>query len=225
MSDEHTPAPQYEPASPQSRLSSASLFKIIVPVIVIGFILLLVYTFLSGLRSAQKTVKISPTPSPTSSTTTTSQVNAPLTANETGMRSVKAGMQNETFFPYALNLSEGWGNTHESNVSAPSDTLSLTKDAYAISIVQDNTAGGFCLFPEDASDVVGQRYKTAVGIPGINAQFRRATNDNKTFVICEKKGNGYAYPTSFGQITYSVPVPTDPAILNEMDAMVASLNR
>jgi hypothetical protein len=139
------------------------------------------------------------------------------------VKKVSAGIQNQLFSPYSLMVPAGWVDSHTTNTA--SDTLTLTKDQYVLTISQAAGGAGACDYPGDTVEPMAQVFTNFVGITGTFSQFRRGTSDNKTYTVCEQKSSGFAFPTSVGYITYAVPTQADQATLAEMDQMVASLTK
>lgn len=208
--------------------TSPSLGKILVPFIVIILIIVIVHAALTSPKG--NSVSVAPTATPIPSVTPASAaLPAPSPAEAVQQKTIKAGMDSDIFTAYSLNLSTGWISTHESNVDAKTDDVTLTKEVanvvYTLVISQAAGGAGSCVYPGEPSQQMSQTFTSYVGIPGITHQFRRGTTDGKTHTVCEKKIDSYAFPTTFGYITYKTPAKADPAILNEMDAMVASLSK
>ena len=134
---------------------------------------------------------------------------------------MSAGIKNQLFSPYQVTVLNAWANNHVSNTA--SDTLTLTKGQYVLTISEAAGGAGSCDYPQDTPEPMAQSFTNFVGITGTFAQFRRGTSDNKTYTVCEQKSGGFAFPTSVGYITYTVPSQADQATLAEMDGMVASL--
>jgi hypothetical protein len=138
-------------------------------------------------------------------------------------KKVSAGIKNQLFSPYSVMVPSGWVDNHATNTA--SDTLTLTKGQYLLTISQAAGGTGSCNYPGDTVEPMAQVFTNFVGITGTFSQFRRGTSDNKTYTVCEQKSTGFSFPTSVGYITYAVPTSADQATLAEMDAMVASLTK
>lgn len=152
-------------------------------------------------------------------TTPTSTVSvSPATSKQ-----VSAGLKNQLFSTYTVTVPAGWADNHATNTA--SDTLTLTKGQYALTISQAAGGAGSCNYPGDTPEPMAQVFTNFVGITGTFSQFRRGTSDNKTYTVCEQKSGGFSFPTSVGYITYAVPATADQATLAEMDGMVASLTK
>jgi hypothetical protein len=139
------------------------------------------------------------------------------------LKKVSAGMKNQLFSPYAVMVPAGWVDNN--TVNTVSDTLTLTKGQYVLTISQAAGGTGSCNYPGDTSEPMAQVFTNFVGITGTFSQFRRGTTDNKTYTVCEQKSGGFSFPTSVGYITYNVPTQADQSSLGEMDQMVASLTK
>jgi hypothetical protein len=171
-----------------------------------------------------------PTPSPTN-TITKATTSATLTASPTGAltptltsgKTVSAGIKNDLFNPYSLIVPSSFAVNHTANTA--SDTLTITKGQYVLTISQAAGGAGSCDYPGDTPEPMAQVFSNFVGITGTFSQFRRGTSDNKTYSVCEQKSGGFSFPTSVGYITYSVPIQADQATLAEMDGMIASIKK
>ena len=141
----------------------------------------------------------------------------------TGLKKVSAGIKNQLFSPYAIIVPTGWIDNHTANTA--SDTLTVTKGQYVLTISQAAGAAGSCDYPGDTPEPMAQVFTNFVGITGTFSQFRRGTTDNKTYTVCEQKSGGFSFPTSIGYITYAVPTQADQSNLAEMDGMIASLTK
>jgi hypothetical protein len=150
-------------------------------------------------------------------TSPTGMVITPTPASKT----VSAGMQNQLFSPYTVTVPADWTDVRTANTA--SDTLTITKGQYVLTISQAAGGAGSCIYPGDTPEPMAQVFTNFVGITGTFSQLRRGTSDNKTYTVCEQKSGGFAFPTSVGYITYNVPMSADQATLAEMDGMVASL--
>jgi hypothetical protein len=139
------------------------------------------------------------------------------------LKKVSAGMKNQLFSPYAVMVPPGWVDNN--TVNTVSDTLTLTKGQYVLTISQAAGGAGSCNYPGDTPEPMAQVFTNFVGITGTFSQFRRGTTDNKTYTVCEQKSGGFSFPTSVGYITYNVPTQADQSSLGEMDQMVASLTK
>jgi hypothetical protein len=139
------------------------------------------------------------------------------------LKKVSAGIKNQLFSPYSLMAPAGWVDNHTTNTA--SDTLTLIKGQYVLTISQAAGGAGSCDYPGDTVEPMAQVFTNFVGITGAFSQFRRGTSDNKTYTVCEQKSTGFAFPTSIGYVTYNTPASADQATLAEMDGMVASLTK
>jgi hypothetical protein len=142
-------------------------------------------------------------------------------------KTVSAGMQTDFYSPYTIRVAPGWGATHVSNPAGPLDMLTLAKGDYSLLVTQGGGDSALCIFGGAPTPIGEAHFWTefpgGVEIAGGYAPFMRATIDGLTHFVCEKKGEEFSQLTSFGYITYTTPNPADPAILAEMDGMVASL--
>jgi hypothetical protein len=138
-------------------------------------------------------------------------------------KKVSAGIKNQLFSPYTLLVPSSWADVH--TVNTASDTLTITKGQYVLMISQAAGGAGSCDYPGDTPEPMAQSFTNFVGITGTFSQLRRGTADNKTYTVCEQKSTGFAFPTSVGYVTYTVPSQADQATLAEMDGMIASLTK
>jgi hypothetical protein len=155
------------------------------------------------------------------SITQTSLHNAPSPVPD--LKKISAGIKNQLFSPYSLMAPTGWADNHTANTT--SDTLTLTKGQYVLTVSQAAGGTGSCDYPGDTVEPMAQVFTSFVGITGTFSQFRRGTSDNKTYTVCEQKSTGFAFPTSIGYVTYNVPTSSDQSTLAEMDGMVATLTK
>jgi len=165
-----------------------------------------------------------PTPIPTLATSSAS-ITPSITVTPAGevSKKVTAGIKNQLFSQYTVTVPSSWTADHTSNTA--SDTLTLTKNQYVLTISQAAGSAGSCDYPGDTVEPMAQVFSNFVGITGTFSQFRRGTSDNKAYTVCEQKTGGFSFPTSVGYITYATPVQADQATLAEMDGMVASLDK
>jgi hypothetical protein len=195
--------------------------------VILLFVLIGVGAYEFG-KTQLPTTNIFNIPKPTVAQTLSPTISQPsptgtVSPTPTGSKKVSAGMKNALFSPYTVMVPAGWTENHTTNTA--SDTLTLTKGQYTLTISQAAGGGGSCDYPGDAVEPMAQVFTNFVGITGTFSQFRRGTSDNKTYTVCEQKSTGFAFPTSVGYITYNVPASADQATLAEMDGMVASLTK
>ncbi len=172
------------------------------------------------------TARISPTPTTDTSVNSAAPLaSGPIAAQQTSMKTIHAGVKTDVFSPYSLTVNPGWTENHIVDSSGKTDKLLLSKSGYVLTILQDNAGAGVCLYPGDSPQPMAQSFTTFSGIPGIKLQYRRGTSDGSSYTVCQKIGDHFAFPTEFGFITYSAPSPVDNTLLNDMDAMVASLSK
>ena len=161
------------------------------------------------------------TVAPTASATTSASITPlPTSANS---KKVSAGTKSQLFSTYTVTIPSDWAATHTANTA--SDTLTITKGQYVLTISQAAGGAGSCDYPGDTAEPMAQVFSNFVGITGTFSQFRRGTSDNKAYTVCEQKDTGFAFPTTVGYITYAVPTQADQATLAQMDGMVASLTK
>lgn len=149
---------------------------------------------------------------------------------DTGSATINAGIQGQYFQTYTIQVSPGWVAAHETNAAAPSDKLTLTKDGYSLVIEQAGQGIEACLYggqPTPTGDAHLWVVFSNVGfITGAAGGYLRGTNDGLSYTVCSQSGSGYNSVTPFGAITYTAPDTDDspdPAVLADMDGMVASI--
>jgi hypothetical protein len=136
---------------------------------------------------------------------------------------------------YTVLIPQSWNNTNKQDEQSISDDLTISKNGYELVISQKNTNSLSCIYTKE-NYVLGPSvsYKSFSTIESTEAEgytYRRSENEaeevkgRKSFTICEQYNAGYVQPTTFGIITYKVPEKCNPLILQEMDAMVASLRK
>lgn len=204
-----------------------NLWKFIAIILIVVLLGVGLYELGKNQTPSKNTFVMSPQPTVTPQATTSAVTTTPtaLTITPTGTTSkkVSAGIKNQLFSPYTVTVPSGWVDVHTTNTA--SDTLTLTKGQYVLTISQGAGGAGSCDYPGDTVEPMAQSFTSFVGITGTFAQLRRGTADNTNFTVCEQKSGGFAYPTSVGYITYKVPTSADQATLAEMDSMVASLTK
>src|SRR5664280_239537 len=126
-----------------------------------------------------------------------------VTPTGAAFKKVGAGIKNQLFSPYTVTVPSSWADNHTANTA--SDTLTITKGQYVLTISQAAGGAGSCDYPGDTPEPMAQSFTNFVGITGTFSQFRRGTADNKTYTVCEQKSTGFSFPTSVGYITYNVP--------------------
>jgi hypothetical protein len=138
-------------------------------------------------------------------------------------KKVSAGIKNQFFSPYTVMVPAGWTDAQTNNTA--SNTLTITKGEYVLTISQAAGGGGSCLYPGDNPGAMAQVFTSFVGITGTFSQFRRGMVDSTNYTVCEQKSSGFGFPTTVGYITYSTPTSADQTVLAEMDQMVAGITK
>ena len=185
--------------------------------------------FYFGLQSANqnKGMVISPTPTvfqtttnvgTTSASTPTPTVKAPKSVTAGGIL---------VFSKYSLSLPDGW--TSQKEVTQYSDMLTITKGSYKITIYQAAGGGGGCTYPGEAPQEMAQSFSSFVEITDPSGfVFRRGANGTPGgFTVCQKNAQdgSFGFPTSFGNITITTPIPQDNTTMTEIDSILASINK
>jgi type II secretory pathway pseudopilin PulG len=142
----------------------------------------------------------------------------------------KNKLLNTSFKSYSIKYPASWTKDVKKEGEAI-ETLTLSKNNYAIKIVQAGMGGGGCIFegviPEgpyvDYRNTPYKEIETNVGV--LRRIPKRSNETNMTeFEFCastDKKS--YQTPTQVGAIAYSVPSDYDPILLKEMDNIIATL--
>lgn len=203
-----------------------SKVKYILPILIVIIVLLVGgLAFVVG-RSGVKLpgVTIStPTASPTATESPTATPTTKPTKTVTG-----GGIL--SFPKYQLSIPTDWQNTRQSQ-TADDEKIILTKGAYQISLTQGGFGGSICLFPGDAdSEGPSARYDAYKEITTKSGDlFRRSwTGEEMTttgFGICHKSQYGWGAPTNYGHIAFITPVNKTKEMIEEMDAILASLTK
>lgn len=179
-----------------------------------------------GTKKPELLTSVTPTPTPAAQATPAVKQN----------RVVKGGLPASaklSYSTYTILVPEDWTTFDQKDQTTPTDKLTISKDNYQISIYQAATGGAQCLYPGDStpegpSGTYGS-YTEFVGSD--KTTYRRGTIDStkiatQNFGICAKAEDGsFGEPTQFGHILYQTPKTFDPAILDQMDKIVASLTK
>ena len=170
-----------------------------------------------------------PLPSPTATPGSEEITSPPDTAPSPVPKKTFSGGGILSFASYTGSAPTDWNVTKETQ-GPDIERLYLDKDGYQISIMQGATGGVLCLYPGDPEfEGPSANYDTFVEIVGAGGEiFRRGGADSSQvdwtgFTVCEKRNDQFIAPTSFGHISYRAPKNYDPAIIAEMDAIIASL--
>ena len=215
--------------SQDSTKKGINLWKLIALILIVLLLGIGVYELGKSQTPSTNTFVMPPRPTVTqpqataSSTITQPSPTGMITPTTSAGKKVSAGIKNQLFSPYTVTVPSSWADVHTANTA--SDTLTITKGQYTLTISQAAGGAGSCDYPGDTPEPMAQTFNNFVGITGTFSQLRRGTSDNKTYTVCEQKSGGFAFPTSVGYITYNVPAQADQATLAEMDGMVASLTK
>lgn len=132
-------------------------------------------------------------------------------------------------FPgYTITIASGWTPNHEQQLTgSASDTLTVTKNGYAIKIYQAAFGGGICLYPGDPDQMgPNARYTSFVAFSGASGeQYRRGTTNTipPMTSVCMNTSGTYGSITTFGHIDYTIPASPVATTLAQMDSMIATL--
>lgn len=203
-------------------------------------LVLLTVGYLVGSRFSTKGQSVPEPEAPSASLTADTLNKQPTIApTQVTMKIVTSGLGNiagVNFPKYTIEIPPDWGVTQEhSEKESPVDTLIVTKGDYQLKVFQAATGGTICLYPGDA-EIEGPNVRFADfskvdGVSGV--VFRRSVlnsatpGNSKTVAVCQKSetyGN-FQQPTSFGHVSYKVPITFNEEIIKEMDAMIASLKK
>ena len=198
--------------------------KYLVPFLIIIIIILVAgMAFFAGKGAITIPGVATPTPTATISSTPTATATSTPTKKVTG-----GGIL--SFPKYSLTVPADWQNSRESH-SQDDEKIILTKGAYQLSITQGGFGGAVCLYPGDAdTEGPSARYDAYKEITGKSGDlFRRSwTGDEMTskgFGICHKSQYGWGAPTLYGHISFIAPQDKTRPMLDEMDAILASLTK
>jgi len=197
--------------------------KYLVPILIIIIIILVGgLSFFAG-KSGTFIKTQTPTPTPSSGVTSTPTATPKPTRKVTG-----GGIL--SFPKYELIIPDDWQNTRESQ-GADDEKIILTKGVYSISITQGGFGGAVCLYSGDA-DIEGPsaRYDAYKELSTRSGdEFRRSWTGeemaSKGYGICHKSQYGWGAPTNYGHISFGTPTTKTREMLDEMDAILASLKK
>lgn len=130
------------------------------------------------------------------------------------------------FSKYTVQIPSDWQSAKESGPDM--DKLTLTKGGYKIAIYEAATGGAQCLYPGDPDAEMATRYTTFTEITTQSGgKLRRSGTGATAFTICEKPlGNtAYGLPTTFGHISVTTPASPTPAMMAEIDGILATLKK
>jgi len=203
-----------------------SKVKYLLPILIILVILLIggmsFFAGKSGVKIPGVALTI-PTVSPTATETASPTPTAKPTKTVTG-----GGIL--SFPKYQLTVPTDWQNTREAQGSDV-ERIILTKGAYQITILQGGFGGGACLYPGDA-DIEGPsgRYEMFKEVTSKSGDmFRRSWDGDEMtadgFGICHKSQYGWGSPTGYGSISFITPITKTREMIDEMDAILASLTK
>ena len=131
-----------------------------------------------------------------------------------------------SFKPYALQVPDGWvESTEKTDITSK---LILKKGENILSIYQAPMGGSICIYPGDKEGNFTQKYSKFEEITGLGGNIYRRSWDEKagtiTYTFCQKgQDESFGTFTTFGGVILQSPNPTDTAVLEEADAIVASL--
>lgn len=131
------------------------------------------------------------------------------------------------FAKYSLELPAGWLSQKET--TQYSDMVTLSKNNYKITISQAAGGGGGCVYPGQPPQEMAQSFTSFVEVMDPNGFiFRRGANGTPGgFTVCQKNATdgSFGFPTNFGNITITTPVPPTDTMMTEVDSILASLKK
>ncbi len=174
----------------------------------------------------QKTLKNPQTQTPLQQTTNKITSVLTPTPTQTQAKTYEAGGI-LIFKAYSLSAPQDWVITKEKN--SYMDNMTLTKLGYKLIISQTAGGGGGCKYPGDTPAEMAQSFTSFTEITNPNGfVFRRGANGTPGgFTVCQKNttDGSFGFPTNFGNITITSPVPSSDTIMAEIDAILASLKK
>lgn len=185
------------------------------------------FAFYFGRQSTQSTSnKQEMTTSVTPTTFVTQETATPTsTKNNSNIKTVIAGGV-LVFSAYSVSTPSDWASQRQQGDNM--DSLTLTKGNYKIIFSQVAGGGGGCTYPGDQPAQFAQNFTTFVEITDPNGfTFRRGPVQTNSWTVCQKNTSdgSFGFPTNFGNITITTPASVDPAIIKEVDSILASLNK
>ncbi len=196
-----------------------------------GFYLGMQYEAMQKSQKQSSNAQMTPTVGPSINPTISSVTVSPTTASK---KTLTAGVASGLSFSlYTIEFSSDWVVSHEhQDTEVPLDRLTLTRSGYELSIYQAATGGAMCLYPGDKQpEGPSSQFISYIEFTGAGGEtYRRSelsdlSSGKKAHTICQKSQDTFGQPTSYGHISYKVPINFTPSILNEMDSIVASLKK
>lgn len=183
--------------------------------------------------SQKNNIVVAPSPSPSASTSPAGQsdlrgatpsASTTPTPTKTATKNVTAGDNIGIFLPYRIQVPMDWEVKHE-NTNDVLDVLEISRGGYKIRIQQAGGEGSNCNYGTPKNEPFTQDYSYYKTIIGNDFEFRRSGDSASStgFTICDKKQQGFQFPSFYGYISYSVPNNPSQEILSEMDSILSTI--
>jgi hypothetical protein len=134
--------------------------------------------------------------------------------------------------PFAQYQAPGAVTTIEVVTQIPTPTLTnempLTTSPSPAVAQQTVTGGGQSVYPGEAAGEMSSSFAPFVTIHDASGnEYRRAvaTGTSSGSTVGQKIGTTFGLPTMYGHVTYGTPASLDPAMLEELDAIFATLKK
>lgn len=213
-----------EDKHPEIHRPGPNIWKLLTLVLAAG--ILVVGAYYIGSQGNNTAIAPSPRPSGSVLPTVSSSPSASITPAPANRqtKNVEAGDNIGIFLPYRVQVPEAWGVKQE-NTNDVLDVLEISKNGYTIRIQQAGGEGSNCNYGAPKDEPFTQNYKYYKTIIGNDFEFRRSgDSENSTgFTICDKKKEGFGFPSFYGYISYSVPANPLQEILSEMDSILSTI--
>ena len=143
-------------------------------------------------------------------------------------RTVTGGITGIALFsPYSLEVPDGWADQHQT--TATTDTVTLSKNGYTVTIDQGARGYGQCSYNGSPPAQFSHVYGDYQDINGKSGGLRRSWDSDSTaqttnYRVCQQQPGSMTYidATAFGFISIVAPNPPGDAILVEADSILAS---
>lgn len=132
-----------------------------------------------------------------------------------------------SFGSFTISVPTTWTVKKEITAGA-SARVTISRGNYSMGIYQAATGGAQCVYPGEAQAEMSTAFGPFVTLHDASGnEFRRATPAGSAsgFTVCQKSNGLFGLPTNYGHVTYGTPVSPDPGVLQEMDAIFATLKK
>lgn len=127
---------------------------------------------------------------------------------------------------YSINVPGDWQYSKDGSVAGQSDRLTITKGSYSLTISQGAFGGGGCLYPGDPDSEMAQRFTAFTALTDQSGDnLRLSTLAGGGFVVCQGNGTSWGDITSFGHISVSAPLTSDPSVISQINSILSSLKK